>query len=406
MTQSQCRACAHSVLSLVLDFGLIPPSGRFLTAELASQPEPIQALRLMRCESCGLLQLDTSERPSPLLLTPQLEIDRGLSTHIAPRAEGHSSDLILMLTERARTRSVTIRDSSAQGTALVSTREILDQPLRSARCIVGLDALASSDEPHDLLRAVAHALAEDGVAFFDLPSLQTMHDALVFDLVRQETRCYYSIGQAAMLMRSHDLEVVDVEPLSEDSAEVRLVVRHRAGCPTIHESVSQAIEREQLAELDRPAPWADFAQLVELSRDMLVSELEEWLNRNKLVVAWTRGGFGMTLLAYCRIDSLRMPYLVEEVPAFHGLLTPGHRIPIVSPSRIERERPDVVLLLGQEWNSARDGVLTDCWRRGTRVLLPLPKAHYAEACLPPSDRLTGGAGRDTIVPGLSFSEFA
>jgi len=40
------------------------------------------------------------------------------------------------------------------------------------------------------------------------------------------------------------------------------------------------------------------------------------------------------------------------------------------------------------------------------VLVPLPKPHFVDASLPASNRLNSGRERDTIVPGLSFSEFA
>ena len=59
MSATNCRACAGQDLCLVLDLGLMPPSRRFLTPQMACLPEPIHPLRLLRCDGCGLLQLET-----------------------------------------------------------------------------------------------------------------------------------------------------------------------------------------------------------------------------------------------------------------------------------------------------------------------------------------------------------
>jgi hypothetical protein len=342
MTLRQCRACANQSVSTVLDLGLMPPSRRFLTPELARQSEPIQPLRLLRCQLCGLLQLDS---PSPEAVTTQ---------SLSP----------------------------------------------------GLNGLSATDDPRAFLSDLNDGFATDGVVNLYVPDLHALHHRLSFDAICHETRCYFSVGYIANLVREYGLELVDVEPLVDGSGRLRLTVRQRASSMTIRPSVIEAIQRERIAELDRPRAWADFAQLVEMSRDLLMSEIDELLNRGKRVVGWTCGGRGMTLLAFCGIDSLRLSFLVDESPELHGRLTPGHRIPIISPERFEQERPDVVLLIGQEWDPIRECALTDYWQRGGRVLVPLPKPHHVDAYLPAGNRLNGSRQRDTIVPGLSFSEFA
>ncbi len=342
MTHGQCRLCAgETVLVVLLDFGLMPPSRRFLTAELARQSEPVRPLRLLRCDSCGMLQTD-------------------VFTDCQPR-----------------------------------TKSVAD-----------FTELSAVDDPHALLSALQSTGTKDDILSVDIPDLYSLHQRLGFDTICHETKCYFSIGQASALLRRYGFEIFDVEPLTDGTSRLRLSVQRRGGAQSIRPSITEAIERERIAGLDRPRPWADFAHLVEMCRDLLTSELNEWLNRGKQVAGWTIDGRGMTFLAYCSIDTLRLSFLVDESPAFRGLLTPGHRIPIVSPERLEREHPDVVLLLGQEWDPMRENALTDYWRRGGRVLTPLPKPHFVDPFLPAGNRLNSERGRDTISPGLSFSEFA
>jgi hypothetical protein len=87
----------------------------------------------------------------------------------------------------------------------------------------------------------------------------------------------------------------------------------------------------------------------------------------------------MTLLAHCGIGTDRLPYLVDKSPHKQGLLTPGHHIPIFAPDKLLQDQPDVVLVLA--WNFAAEVVAqqAEYRRRGGRLLLPIPEAHYWKA---------------------------
>jgi hypothetical protein len=84
----------------------------------------------------------------------------------------------------------------------------------------------------------------------------------------------------------------------------------------------------------------------------------------------------MTLLAYCGIGPERLPYLVDKSPFKQDLLTPGHHIPVRHPDQLLHDQPDVVLVLA--WNFAAEIARqqAEYLRRGGRLLLPIPTAHY------------------------------
>src|SRR4029453_2185275 len=66
MALSRCRVCDRSELALILDLGRTALANRFLTPELAAEHEPIYPLRLMRCDGCGLVQIDETVPPEDL----------------------------------------------------------------------------------------------------------------------------------------------------------------------------------------------------------------------------------------------------------------------------------------------------------------------------------------------------
>jgi hypothetical protein len=295
---------------LVLDFGLMPPSRRFLTPELARLPEPIHSLRLLRCDKCGLLQLESTEA-----------------------------------------------------------------------------------EPLAALQRVTDELEKSPTAELEIPDLLALHDRLDCDLICHEIPCYFSLAQVGELLRRHSLEFVDA---ADQNGTLRLTVQRRGGARRPTPAVDAALARERGAEIDRPLAWADFAMLVEHGRDLLDSELEEWLYRNKKIAAYSVNGRGMTTLAYCGGPALRLPCLIDECAELHGLLTPGHRLPIVGPERLVQEHFDALLLLGRDFDPVGEGLLQQFWRGGGRILLPRPKPHYAD---PPLPVLLHSA------PSLSFADF-
>ena len=81
----------------------------------------------------------------------------------------------------------------------------------------------------------------------------------------------------------------------------------------------------------------------------------------KRVVGYGAPGKGNTLLNYCGIRSDLLEYTVDRNPYKHGRFTPGTRIPIHDPAQIDKDRPDVVLVL--PWNLETEADRTTCVHR-------------------------------------------
>jgi hypothetical protein len=61
---------------------------------------------------------------------------------------------------------------------------------------------------------------------------------------------------------------------------------------------------------------------------------------------------GTVVLNYCDIGADLLPFVVDTTPAKQGCFIPGTHQPIFPTSALERERPDVLLLLA--WNHAEE----------------------------------------------------
>ena len=96
------------------------------------------------------------------------------------------------------------------------------------------------------------------------------------------------------------------------------------------------------------AGYLDLRPRAELVRQDLLRFLLDCHDEGKRVVGYGAPGKGNTLLNYCGIRTDLLEYTVDRNPYKHGRFTPGARIPIHAPERIEKDRPDVVVVL--PWN--------------------------------------------------------
>ncbi len=205
--------------------------------------------------------------------------------------------------------------------------------------------------------------------------------------------------------RRNGLELIDATPVANDANSIRIIAQCAGGPLFARPSVDAVVEQERAASLNLADPWADFGHLVEHGRDLLTSEIEDWHCRGKRIVGYTRDGRGMTLLSYCGFDSRQIPVVIDENTRLDGRLTPGHRIPIIRLDQLREQPADLILwLAGDSCDESADGLTKHC-RRGTRVLLPLPKPHFAELSSNSPQCMAELLLADTIAQGSSFSEF-
>ena len=95
----------------------------------------------------------------------------------------------------------------------------------------------------------------------------------------------------------------------------------------------------------------------------------------KRVVGYGAPGKGNTLLNYCGIRPDLLEYTVDRNPYKHGRFTPGTRIPIYDPRRIEQDRPDVVLVLPWNLETELNAQLAYVRDWGGELVYPLPELH-------------------------------
>ena len=105
---------------------------------------------------------------------------------------------------------------------------------------------------------------------------------------------------------------------------------------------------ERQAQLDDVATYQSFGERVASLKRSILDVLIDLHREGRTIAGYGAPGKANTLLNYCGIGPDLLPFTVDRNPYKHGRFTPGMRIPIHHPDRIDEVRPDVVWIL--PWN--------------------------------------------------------
>jgi hypothetical protein len=94
--------------------------------------------------------------------------------------------------------------------------------------------------------------------------------------------------------------------------------------------------------------YKTFQSVADRVKNDFLSFLLEQKAEGKTVAAYGAAAKGNTLLNYAGVKPDLLPYVVDRSPGKLGKFLPGSRIPIVSEGRIQKERPQFIVIL--PWN--------------------------------------------------------
>ncbi|MGH2350213.1 MAG: methyltransferase C-terminal domain-containing protein, partial [Chloroflexota bacterium] len=200
-----------------------------------------------------------------------------------------------------------------------------------------------------------------------------------FDTIYHEHVSYFSLHALEQLFRQAGLRLADASLQAVHGGTLRTFAvpvapaTERAQRPTPSYLALQAAEREgQVLEI---AGLRRFAQRAEHVRQRLAALIAEQCAGGTRLAAYGATAKGNTLLGYCGLTNADVEYIADRSPLKQGRLTPGARIPIVSPDYLAAHPPHVLLLLA--WNLADEIRRQLAWfaEQGGQFLVPVPDPH-------------------------------
>lgn len=400
-----CRLCGSADLRSVVDLGASPPCESFLAEAELDAPEMTYPLHLRRCADCFLVQLPPLIDPAETFTEyayfssfshSWLEhagqfvgeaVDRlglGESSFVVEVA---SNDGYLLRNVVARgirclgiEPSVNVGEAAREAGVPTLTRflgpetgEAIRAEHGPADLVVANNVYAHVPDILGFTRGLRALVADDGWLSIEVQHLLTLLERTQYDTIYHEHFQYYSVATAQRALATAGLSVVDVEKLPTHGGSIRLWARPEAVAGEPSERMRAVLAEEAAAGLHEECAYRDFAERVGEVRLALLEFLVAAKRRGDTVVGYGAPGKGNTLLNHCGIGPGLLPYTVDRNPYKHGRYTPGARIPIFAPERIDADKPGYVLVLPWNLRAELTAQLAHVAQWGGKLVFPIPR---------------------------------
>lgn len=215
---------------------------------------------------------------------------------------------------------------------------------QTADAICCRHTLEHINQPNKLIQAIGHHMAghRDGLILIELPDVTRVLQECAFWDIYYEHCSYFTAGSLARLFRRNGFELLELKR-DFDNQYLLLVAR-----PGQKPSSPQFELEDDLAETA-----ADVAQFQNRHAELI----EQWRRRigqfassGQRTVIWGGGSKGVAFLTTLGVRS-EIDCVVDINPQKQGKFMPGTGHRVVGPDALERQRPDVVIVMNPIYQS-------------------------------------------------------
>ncbi len=402
---SECRFCGNSLNHTFVDLGMSPLSNAYLKVEHINCAEKFYPLHSYVCEKCFLVQLEEFETPEDIFSDyayfssysdtwlshaksyTQLMVERFGFDQTSQVIEIASNDGYLLQYFQKKGIPVLGIEPAANVAKVaeekgipslvkffgVQTAKELVAEGKQADLLLGNNVLAHVPDLNDFVAGMKIVLKSQGILTMEFPHVLQLIQHNQFDTIYHEHFSYFSFLTVEKIFATHGLTLFDVEELSTHGGSLRIYGRHSDRDGKISHRVTELKAKEIQAGLNQIETYLGFGEKVKSIKRDLLSFLIDAKNQGKSIVGYGAPAKGNTLLNYCGIRTDLLDYTVDRSPHKQGLFLPGTHIPIYNPDKVEKTKPDYLLIL--PWN-IKDEIMEQMahireW--GGQFVVPIPQ---------------------------------
>ena len=379
----KCRHCGTELIHKFLDLGFSPPSNAYLAEDDLSKPERYYPLKVMVCDECWLVQTEDYADAGDLFNSEYAyfsSTSKGFLVHASSYVRKITQELALntksLVVEIASNDGYLLKNfvsagipclgieptastaAAAEKLGIPVLREFFGKQLAQelsndgsqADLIVGNNVYAHVPDINDFTQGLKILLKDQGTITLEFPHLMQLLRHTQFDTVYHEHFSYLSLYTVKKIFETSGLRVFDVEQLSTHGGSLRVYGCHSNDDRDTSSNVIDMIKNEIKDGMQHLSTYLAFQATADKVKDRLLSFLIEQKKLNKTVVAYGAAAKGNTILNYAGIKPDLLCFVFDAADAKQGKYMPGSHIPILSPSKLNFDSIDFVLIL--PWNIA------------------------------------------------------
>ncbi len=398
-TISTCRICGEKQQNRILDLGEQPPANSL--RESLDEVLPMVPLSIIHCDDCKTIQLTDTVKPEFLFrkyvwVTGTSSTANSYSDIFCEEALKRVSNSQPFIVEVASNDGTFLKRFKDKGHKVLGVdpakniaqiandrgiptlpeffgKKIAESIISEhgvADCIYARNVVPHVENIHDVISGMAHCIKDDGIAIIEFHYAENIMTELQYDSIYHEHLFYFSFQSLSFLLESHGLWAFDfnVSPISGGSIALF--------CAKSKRPSSAALEKKLTGEvasvLGLKNKWLEFAKGSIQHKKKLNDIIKPMVNSGTKIIVYGASARISTLLNFCEIDHRHLICIADGNPLKHGKFTAGTDIPIVHPDEAFAKKPDVVLLLGWNFQEEILPIIRDKYQFHGKVILPLP----------------------------------
>lgn len=403
MPLSLCRLCNAKDLVSIIDLGSQPLSGVFPLNSEANPPS--SPLIMVRCDACGLVQLDRSFDASQMYGDSY-----GYRSGANQTMRNHLTAVSRWLVNKVEVvdGDLVVDIGSNDGTFLNNFKGINVNRIGIDPCIekyedfydhniirisdffkfqtypeefVGRAKLVTTmamfydlENPVEFAREINSILSPDGFWFFEQSYAPWMQQSGAYDAICHEHLEYYSLSDIKKICDLAGFTIVSAFTNSINGGSLAVLAqKNRVGRTLIQDPYATwLIKEERRTRVNTLERWQQFSEVVKTRRDSLRDMLLTLQQSGNTIFGLGASTKGNVLLNYSEIDENLLPKIGEINPYKFGRVTPGSRIPIVDENEVLQDKPDFLMLLPWHFREEALTRYSKYFKEGGRLILPLP----------------------------------
>lgn len=380
----KCRICRSTGLKLIFSLGEQPLANSLLSSK-NERPTKFP-LEWLQCQHCSLIQL-SEVVPKEILFEEYFYIPSVSKDHLK---DFDQMAYIVGKTAKLKKGDLVVDVGGSDGSLLkcfqyqFKTKVINVEPAQNIDCgdipvirkffdagvagdirkqfgeaklITMTNVFAHIDDLQEVIKALDILLTDDGIFFARFPDVRNLLEENQFDTIYHEHLSYFTAEPLYHLFTMSPFEIFDIEYSLIHGGSMMIYVRRR---------------QDNLAK---------FIENVKKIRHDLHKFITEQKAEGKKIIGFGAAAKGTMLLNICNLTDKLIDYVADGTPYKQGKFIPGVKIPVLPENEIDKNPPDIILILAWNW---KDEIMRKLKGRGFTFVIPIPEIEVIEDSYSPS----------------------
>jgi hypothetical protein len=231
---------------------------------------------------------------------------------------------------------------------------------------------ANIDDVASFTKNVAKILASGGVFVVQTGYHPEQMKIKMFDYIYHEHFSYFTVKVMCDLFAKCGLELFNMEKTPAKGGSIRAMAQLVGGIRSISSKVTEMIDEEEAAGIDKLQTYTRFAEEINLRKSEVLDLLCKIKAEGKRIVGYGASHSTTTLLYHFELGEY-LEYIVDDNPLKHGMYSPGYHIPVHSAVRLYEDKPDYVIVLAWQYQNPIMSHNQKFLEQAGHFIIPLPE---------------------------------